>query len=78
MRASVLQDALRSAPKAVQAARLGLVQMGSEAWLGYQHARSPEERRHQLWLFFLYLSAVVLPLGSLLILLRWMYLRHHV
>jgi hypothetical protein len=35
------------------------------------------DRRHQTWAFIFYLSAVILPLGSLLIVLRWMYLRHH-
>jgi hypothetical protein len=35
------------------------------------------DRRHPTWAFLFYLSAVILPLGSLLILLRWMYLRHH-
>jgi hypothetical protein len=41
------------------------------------HTTTMADRRQQMWAFILYLSAVVLPFGSLLILLRWLYLRHH-
>lgn len=39
-------------------------------------ARSAE-RRHQMWLYFFYLSATILPGGALLVLLRWLWLRMH-
>lgn len=35
------------------------------------------ERRHQMWLYFFYLSATILPGGALLVLLRWLWLRMH-
>lgn len=55
----------------------GLADAAKEAWRGCRNASSPAERRHQMGLFLLYLSAAILPFGSLLLVLRWLYLRHH-
>jgi hypothetical protein len=55
----------------------GLFRASREAWIDYRSARSPADRRHRLGLFVLYLSAVILPGGALLILLRWLWLRLH-
>ncbi|HZV54062.1 MAG TPA: hypothetical protein VFF82_03900 [Rhodocyclaceae bacterium] len=38
---------------------------------------TPAERRHQMWLYLFYLFATILPGGTLLILLRWLWLRQH-
>jgi hypothetical protein len=35
------------------------------------------DRRHQMWAYFLYLCAAILPGGVLLVLLRWIWLRLH-
>lgn len=55
----------------------GVVRAGGEAWCGYRNAASSAERRHQMTLFLLYLFAAFLPFGSLLLALRWLWLRHH-
>jgi hypothetical protein len=79
MTAYTLQTATQT-PSIVQAARSwlsGLVRTSREAWIDYRSAKSPEERRHRFWQFVLYLSAVVLPGGALLVALRWLWLRTH-
>jgi hypothetical protein len=55
----------------------GLLRASRDAWIDYRSARSPSDRRHRLGLFVLYLSAVILPGGALLVLLRWLWLRLH-
>ena len=35
-------------------------------------------RHRQLWSYFIYLSAAILPGGALLFALRWLWLRMHV
>jgi hypothetical protein len=55
----------------------GFFRASREAWGDYRNARSPVDRRHRLGLFVLYVSAVILPGGALLVLLRWLWLRLH-
>ena len=78
MSAYALQTAT-SAPAASPAASVlsGLVRASKEASHGYRTANNPAERRHRLGPFVFYLSAVVLPGGALLVLLRWLWLRMH-
>ena len=78
MSAYALQTAT-SVPAASPAASVlsGLVRASKEAWHGYRTASNPADRRHRLGLFVFYLSAVVLPGGALLVLLRWLWLRMH-
>jgi hypothetical protein len=80
MSANILQTTTPPAPQRFQTIKPGLpgmLRIGRDAWHDYRYATNPADRLRQMWLLFLYLSAVVLPLGSLLILARWMYLRHH-
>ena len=78
MSAYALQTAT-SAPAASPAASMlsGLVRASKEAWHGYRTANNPTDHRHRLGLFVFYLSAVVFRGGSLLVLLRWLWLSMH-
>jgi len=40
-------------------------------------AATTADRRHRMWLYFYYLSAVILPGGALLVLARQLWLRLH-
>jgi hypothetical protein len=82
MTAYTLQTATPTSPmprigQAVRSWLSGLARTSKEAWIDYRSAKSPAERRQRFWLFVLYLSAVVLPGGALLVALRWLWLRTH-